>query len=310
MNKVEKNVFMFSLNHHYRLIRTGKQVFWHSTAHIMGEAMELCYGGCLCYGPPIEQGFYYDMYLENRYVSSSSPCSGCVKRENYLQHGLRPRLRSSRKDNETHRHWRATVRTIGNLQGRSLTLVRSKNSVQDHFSEFMSCVFPSSTIRSKFEFSTRKFIHRQQRSIGRLRTDRSLITIDLFRCGPLIDLCRGPHIRNTGKVKAFAVTKVRREREREGRLKRFCRSASEFFDVLGRRSISRDSSTSLWHFLSRPETVERMETSARRSSEKKSPEDWSRTRSLLLSWAESWLVLLLPEGRPYLQQADRISSSE
>ena len=46
----------------------GKQVFWHSTAHIMGEAMELCYGGCLCYGPPIEQGFYYDMYLENRYV--------------------------------------------------------------------------------------------------------------------------------------------------------------------------------------------------------------------------------------------------
>ncbi|CAF3787285.1 unnamed protein product, partial [Rotaria magnacalcarata] len=47
----------------------GKQVFWHSTAHIMGEAMELCYGGCLCYGPPIEQGFYYDMYLENRTVS-------------------------------------------------------------------------------------------------------------------------------------------------------------------------------------------------------------------------------------------------
>jgi threonyl-tRNA synthetase len=47
-------------------ISIGKQVFWHSTAHIMGEAMELCYGGCLCYGPPIEQGFYYDMYLENR----------------------------------------------------------------------------------------------------------------------------------------------------------------------------------------------------------------------------------------------------
>ncbi len=44
----------------------GKYVFWHSTAHIMGEAMELSYGGCLCYGPPIESGFYYDMYLENR----------------------------------------------------------------------------------------------------------------------------------------------------------------------------------------------------------------------------------------------------
>lgn len=49
----------------------GKYVFWHSTAHLMGEAMELGYGGCLCYGPPIENGFYYDMYLENRQVSSN-----------------------------------------------------------------------------------------------------------------------------------------------------------------------------------------------------------------------------------------------
>ena len=34
----------------------GKQVFWHSSAHILGEAMERHYGGCLCYGPPIEDG--------------------------------------------------------------------------------------------------------------------------------------------------------------------------------------------------------------------------------------------------------------
>lgn len=46
----------------------GKYVFWHSTAHLMGEAMELAYGGCLCYGPPIESGFYYDMYLDNKYL--------------------------------------------------------------------------------------------------------------------------------------------------------------------------------------------------------------------------------------------------
>lgn len=30
-----------------------------------------------------------------------------------------------------------------------------------------------------------------------------------IRCGTLIDLCRGPHVRHTGKVKAAAVTKVR-----------------------------------------------------------------------------------------------------
>lgn len=30
----------------------------------------------------------------------------------------------------------------------------------------------------------------------------------VYRCGTLIDLCRGPHVRHTGKVKAFKVTKV------------------------------------------------------------------------------------------------------
>lgn len=29
------------------------------------------------------------------------------------------------------------------------------------------------------------------------------------RCGPLIDLCRGPHVRHTGKIKAMKIYKVR-----------------------------------------------------------------------------------------------------
>jgi len=44
----------------------GQYVFWHSSAHILGEAMERHYGGHLCYGPPVEEGFYYDMFLEER----------------------------------------------------------------------------------------------------------------------------------------------------------------------------------------------------------------------------------------------------
>lgn len=47
----------------------AQAVFWHSTAHILGEAMERVYGGCLCYGPPIESGYYYDMFLEDKQVS-------------------------------------------------------------------------------------------------------------------------------------------------------------------------------------------------------------------------------------------------
>lgn len=38
-------------------------VFWHSSAHILGEAIERIYGGYLCYGPPIDNGFYYDTFL-------------------------------------------------------------------------------------------------------------------------------------------------------------------------------------------------------------------------------------------------------
>lgn len=34
----------------------------------------------------------------------------------------------------------------------------------------------------------------------------------VYRCGPMVDLCIGPHIPHTGKIKAFMVTKVRASR--------------------------------------------------------------------------------------------------
>lgn len=41
----------------------GQMVFWHSSAHILGEACERRFGCSLCIGPPIESGFYYEMAL-------------------------------------------------------------------------------------------------------------------------------------------------------------------------------------------------------------------------------------------------------
>ncbi|KTW27960.1 threonine-tRNA ligase [Pneumocystis jirovecii RU7] len=46
----------------------GKQVFWHSSAHVLGEAAERYYGCHLCIGPPIEDGFFYEMAISNRTV--------------------------------------------------------------------------------------------------------------------------------------------------------------------------------------------------------------------------------------------------
>ncbi len=40
----------------------GKEAMWHSSAHILAEALEALYPGIkLGFGPPIEQGFYYDI---------------------------------------------------------------------------------------------------------------------------------------------------------------------------------------------------------------------------------------------------------
>lgn len=40
----------------------GKMTFWHSSAHILAEALESLYPGIkLAIGPPIENGFYYDI---------------------------------------------------------------------------------------------------------------------------------------------------------------------------------------------------------------------------------------------------------
>jgi hypothetical protein len=50
-----------------------------------------------------------------------------------------------------------------------------------------------------------KFGYDQVEIINDLPPDK---TITVYRCGPLVDLCRGPHIPNTSFVKALACLKV------------------------------------------------------------------------------------------------------
>lgn len=61
--------------------RDAKTVFWHSSAHMMGEALEHLYGCKLTIGPPLAGGFYYDSYMgddtfkddDRTFVSEFSP---------------------------------------------------------------------------------------------------------------------------------------------------------------------------------------------------------------------------------------------
>ena len=38
-------------------------VFWHSSAHCLGLAMEKKYGCHLTHGPPVDNGFFYDCFM-------------------------------------------------------------------------------------------------------------------------------------------------------------------------------------------------------------------------------------------------------
>ena len=42
------------------------QTFWHSSSHVLGEALEAEFGVDLTIGPAIEEGFYYDCYMGDR----------------------------------------------------------------------------------------------------------------------------------------------------------------------------------------------------------------------------------------------------
>ena len=48
----------------------GKMAMWHSSAHLMAEALEALYPGIkLAIGPPIENGFYYDFARKEPFTS-------------------------------------------------------------------------------------------------------------------------------------------------------------------------------------------------------------------------------------------------
>uniref|UniRef100_A0A8D0CJ09 threonine--tRNA ligase n=1 Tax=Scleropages formosus TaxID=113540 RepID=A0A8D0CJ09_SCLFO len=132
----------------------ARAVYWHSSAHVLGEAMERFYGGCLCYGPPIENGFYYDMFLEGQRGVSSTE--------------------------------------FGALEGICRSVVKEKQP-------FERLEVSKETLLQMFKYN--KFKCRI------LNEKVTTPTTTVYRCGPLIDLCRGPHVRHTGKIKAMKIYK-------------------------------------------------------------------------------------------------------
>ena len=129
----------------------AKTVFWHSSAHILGQSLEHNYGALLTIGPPVDGGFYYDAYIGEG-------------------DGL-----SENQFGEIEDEYRKTVKRKEKFE----RLVVTKEEALDLFSY---SPFKSALIQAKVPDNTRTTVYRN---------------------GDLIDLCRGPHVPHTGKIKAF-----------------------------------------------------------------------------------------------------------
>ena len=51
--------------------KEGKEVFWHSSAHLLGQSLEQNFGAWLCHGPPLDNGFFYDSFTGHHTISQT-----------------------------------------------------------------------------------------------------------------------------------------------------------------------------------------------------------------------------------------------
>ena len=128
----------------------GKSIFWHSSSHIMAEAiLRLFPKAQPAIGPSIEEGFYYDFYNLDL-VPEDFPK---VEKEIYKI------LKESQK------------------------FVRTELTNKKALAEFKSNKFKTEMIKDLGDVST-------------------------YTVGSFSDLCRGPHVVHSGKIKSFKLTKV------------------------------------------------------------------------------------------------------
>ncbi len=136
----------------------GKHTFWHTSAHLLAEALQELYPGIqFGFGPAVESGFFYDVM----------PAEGQVISENDFAK-IEAKMMELAKKNEP--------------------VVRKEVAKADALAEF------------KADGQTYKCEHIEQ--------DLEDGAITTYTQGNFTDLCRGPHLMNTGLIKAVKITSV------------------------------------------------------------------------------------------------------
>jgi threonyl-tRNA synthetase len=134
----------------------GKETFWHSTAHLMAEALEFYYPGIkLAIGPAVETGFYYDIDIQDYHITDAD---------------------------------------LPKIEEKMVELAREKQNY----------------IRKEISKSEAIEYFKQKNDPYKLELLENLKDgeITFYTQGNFTDLCRGPHLPNTGFIKAVKLTNI------------------------------------------------------------------------------------------------------
>ena len=136
--------------------KDGKSTFWHSSAHLMAEALEATYPGVkLGIGPSVENGFYYDVDLGDREILNED---------------------------------------LAKLEAKMVELARQKNEYSRK----------DVSKKEAIEYFTEKGDEYKLELIDELEDGN----ITFYTQGNFTDLCKGPHIPNTGSIKAIKLLSI------------------------------------------------------------------------------------------------------
>ncbi len=137
--------------------KDGKFTFWHSSAHLMAEAMEALFPGIkFGTGPATENGFYYDVDPGSKQISLDD---------------------------------------LPKIEEKMLELARQKNAY----------VRKDISRDDALKFFQEKGDEYKIELIEKRGADEALT---LYQQGNFVDLCRGPHLPDTGFIKAVKLTNV------------------------------------------------------------------------------------------------------
>ncbi len=134
----------------------AKHAFWHTSAHLMAEALQELYPGTqFGIGPAIENGFYYDVDTGDAVIKDSD---------------------------------------LATIENKMMQLASQKNTLERK--EI-----------SKAD-ALKYFADRNESYKCELINDLEDGTISTYTVGTFTDLCRGPHLQDTAKIKAIKLTAV------------------------------------------------------------------------------------------------------